>query len=281
MQLGLGMGTDRLGKVGSSASSLVLDGLSSAPAVAYSVRKLRTAYAGNCLQVRRSSDNATQNIGFVGNALDTASLLTFVGANNGFVSIWYDQSGNANDASQPTAGNQPRIVSSGSLQTINSLPTVFFITGSTSILAMASATITGNAQSGVVVAQRTAATTTRQIVSGFNSGSLTLRYNTTHTVTLLRQGQAGLLTTVATAPLGLNTLSYMITAASELVGINGSTESAAVAPALTEATNTVGCTDGAENTDGGISEAILWQASISTGDRQACEASAKAYFGTP
>ena len=34
---------------------------------------------------------------------------------NGFVQTWYDQSGNSNDAVQATAGNQPLIVSDGSL----------------------------------------------------------------------------------------------------------------------------------------------------------------------
>jgi len=34
---------------------------------------------------------------------------------NGFVSQWYDQSGNSNHATQVTAGSQPKIVSSGSL----------------------------------------------------------------------------------------------------------------------------------------------------------------------
>ncbi len=34
---------------------------------------------------------------------------------NGFVDTWFDQSGNSNDAEQATAGNQPKIVNSGSL----------------------------------------------------------------------------------------------------------------------------------------------------------------------
>lgn len=87
--------------------------------VAFSMFKLRTAYSGNCIRVRRSSDNAEQDIGFVNNYLDTASLLTFVGANNGFVVKWYDQSTNSRDLSQSTAVNQPQIVTSGSLITRN------------------------------------------------------------------------------------------------------------------------------------------------------------------
>ena len=75
---------------------LLLDTYPSA-AVAYSLRKLRTDYSGNAIRVRRSSDNAEQDFGFSGNDLDTASLLTFCGACNGFITTWYDQSGNANN----------------------------------------------------------------------------------------------------------------------------------------------------------------------------------------
>ncbi len=38
---------------------------SSPAASAYSLRKLSNSYAGNAIQVRRSNDNATQNIGFI------------------------------------------------------------------------------------------------------------------------------------------------------------------------------------------------------------------------
>lgn len=95
--------------------------------VAYSVRKLRAAYTGSAIRVRRSSDNTEQDIGFdtVGNLNETA-LTTFVGANNGFVTTWYDQSGNANNATQTTAANQPQIVSSGSVILAGTRPTMQF-----------------------------------------------------------------------------------------------------------------------------------------------------------
>jgi hypothetical protein len=84
--------------------------------VAYSLRKLRTAYTGSAVRVRRSSDNTEQDIGFNSLAeLDTTALLAFVGAGNGFVTTWYDQSLNGYNAIQTTAANQPQIVSSGSL----------------------------------------------------------------------------------------------------------------------------------------------------------------------
>lgn len=100
--------------VGTPAPSLLLDTYPNA-AVAYSLRKLRTAYSGSAIRVRRSVDNAEQDIAFSGNDLDTASLLTFCGAGNGFITTWYDQSGNANNSTQATAANQAQIVSSGAL----------------------------------------------------------------------------------------------------------------------------------------------------------------------
>ena len=95
--------------------------------VAYSLRKLSSAYAGSAIRVRRSSDNTEQNIGFVNGVLDTAALLSFCGAGSGFVTTFYDQSGNAKDSVQPSAGGQPRIVLSGVLETLNSKPTINYI----------------------------------------------------------------------------------------------------------------------------------------------------------
>ena len=82
---------------------------------AYSLRKLRSNYTGNCIQVRRSSDNATQNIGFVTNLVDTAAISAFVGPTaSGFVTRWYDQSGNGVDLIQNTAAKQAGIYAAGS-----------------------------------------------------------------------------------------------------------------------------------------------------------------------
>ena len=87
--------------------------------VAYSLRRLTTTTiypANQCIKVRRDSDNTEQDIGFVGDVLDTASLLAFVGTDegdNGYVSVWYDQSGNGNNATMSTLVSQPLIVGGG------------------------------------------------------------------------------------------------------------------------------------------------------------------------
>ncbi len=104
-----------------------LNTLSAAAQAVYSLRLLRTNYTGKVLQVRRSSDNTTTNIGFTaGGYLDTPSLLNFVGAGNGYVTIWYDQSGNGRNVTQGTATNQPLLVSGGSVNTVNGQPALNF-----------------------------------------------------------------------------------------------------------------------------------------------------------
>lgn len=89
-----------------------LDALAATPVAAYGLKKLIST-ATSAIRVRRSSDNAEQDIGFVGDALDTSSLLAFVGSNSGFVAKMYDQVG-ANHWLQATAAKQPRIVNAGS-----------------------------------------------------------------------------------------------------------------------------------------------------------------------
>jgi hypothetical protein len=125
--------TDSFGNIGGDATdtatfsfySYVLDDYPNAEA-SYSLRKLRSAYTGDAIRVRRNNDNAEQDIGFVNNELDTANLLAFVGANNGFVTTWYDQSGNGRDATQSNASAQPKLVDAGVLLTKNGKPAISF-----------------------------------------------------------------------------------------------------------------------------------------------------------
>lgn len=88
-------------------------------AVVYSLRKLSTSYVGNAIQVRRSSDEVAQDIGFDGNGdLDTTALLAFVGLNDAYVSIWYDQSGNGRNLIKTDNNLQPKIVFNGAFKYI-------------------------------------------------------------------------------------------------------------------------------------------------------------------
>jgi hypothetical protein len=82
---------------------------------AYSFRLLRSAYAGNAVQLRRDSDNQLIDIGFTGDGNpDIASAALFCAGTQCRVSRFYDQSGNANTLEQTVNANQPGYVAAGS-----------------------------------------------------------------------------------------------------------------------------------------------------------------------
>lgn len=114
--------------------SYPLDSYTSNLACAYSLRKLLTSYSGNCIQVKRSSDSTTQDIGFSSGVLDTSALTSFVGSGTGYVTVWYDQSGNGRNVNTVTSdATSPIIVTSGTLEVdANSKPRVRFYRTSSS-----------------------------------------------------------------------------------------------------------------------------------------------------
>ena len=130
MKLGLGLGVNSITsqKIGAGFTG-ILDEYSGA-AAAYSVRRLSSSYTDGLIRVRRSSDDTEQDIGFDSNGdLDSTALLAFVGTggtDNGFVTTWYDQSGNGNDATNATESEQPLIVDGGSVAQFDGINAVEF-----------------------------------------------------------------------------------------------------------------------------------------------------------
>lgn len=111
--IGLGIGLSLRGS--GARFSGILDQYAGA-AAAYSLRALSSAWlAGDVVEVRRSSDSTTQS--FTANEVSNGTLEAFCGVGDGFVSTWYDQSGNGNDATQATTTAQPKIVDAGALVT--------------------------------------------------------------------------------------------------------------------------------------------------------------------
>jgi len=109
-----------------AASDLLLDTYTGA-AAAYSVRKLDKDYTGYAMRVREDSGDTEADIGFDGSGdLDTAAIATHCGSANGYVVTWYDQSGNANNATQNTATNQPQIYNGTAVITENGKPALDF-----------------------------------------------------------------------------------------------------------------------------------------------------------
>jgi len=126
MSLKLGLRNKiRRSRAGGAVPILLDQSFASGATAAYSLRRLKSS-ATKAVRVREDSGNTETDIGFSGGTLDTTALLNHVGSNNGFVTKWYDQSGNGNDASNSNASNQPQIVSSGTLIKENGQPTLNF-----------------------------------------------------------------------------------------------------------------------------------------------------------
>ena len=119
--------------VAASSFSGLLDTYTGA-AAAYSVRKLDKDYTGSCMRIvvdsaatvgTLDSSDPEFDIGFDTNGdLDTAEIVTRCnnpsGTNyNAYVTKWYDQSGNGNDATQDQYTAMPQIASTGAVITEN------------------------------------------------------------------------------------------------------------------------------------------------------------------
>jgi hypothetical protein len=126
MSIGIGIAIPFIRRRGGEAPFVGLLDLYPNAAAAYSLRKLRAAYSGSAVRIRRSSDNAESDIGFLNNEFDIAAAQTFCGAGNGFITTWYDQSGNGRNATQATAVRQPQIVSGGTIFLQGTKPIVKF-----------------------------------------------------------------------------------------------------------------------------------------------------------
>lgn len=195
---------------------------------AYSLRKLRSAYTGKCLRVRRTTTTpsvTTTTIDVSFNSLNTIGLdsaITYVsgtattatnlgqfcasvvngysnpdGVNtnqNIFVVTWFDQSGNGKNPTQATAGQQPRLVSLGNLETSGGKVTVRFVRASSNSLLVVDATANINNMSSYWVGAFFS-TTSGQI--GYTIGSSAQRFYFPYLLsTNINAGYAGTATTV-------------------------------------------------------------------------------------
>ena len=90
-------------------SAALLDGNTNDLVGAFGPVLLVPDYTGACMRVRRSGDNAEQDIGFDGIDLDRDAIANFCSPGDGFVVRWYDQSGEGNHATQGATSRQPKI----------------------------------------------------------------------------------------------------------------------------------------------------------------------------
>ena len=104
-------------------ANLLLDTYTGA-AAAYSLRKLRTLYTGSAVEVYNGSSYA--DIGFSNDELDTTALAAHCGSNDGFVSKFYDQSGNGNTAEETDTASMRKIYdATNGVMTYNGKPALF------------------------------------------------------------------------------------------------------------------------------------------------------------
>ena len=149
---------------GAAPTNLLLDDYPGA-AAAYSLRKLDKDYGGFAVQVRRSNDGNTQNIGFSNGDFDTASLISFCSGTSCRVRTWYDQSGNGNDCTQTTGAKQPLIYASGAVISTNLKPAMQF-DGTNQILVTDNSYAYGSVISMIAVANLVTNKSYSRILSG-------------------------------------------------------------------------------------------------------------------
>ncbi len=159
----------------SEVSNRVLDNYAGGQA-AFSLRKLRAGYTGNCIKVRRSSDNTTQDIGFSGTDLDTAALLTFCDGEDGFVHTWFDQSTSGRNAVNTSTGEQPQIVNSGSVIQVNGKPAVEFDGSDDTLLTSAFAPNPNGAYNFAVVHEHNVVNVGQQLGSSWSGTQATQNF---------------------------------------------------------------------------------------------------------
>lgn len=270
----------RVGRVGpgvtaAAGSSPVLDGLSASAAAAYSLRKLRSAYAGSAIRVRRSSDNAEADIGFTGNNFDTAALLAHVGVGDGFVTTWYDQSGNSSrNLGQSTAGSQLRIALSGAVETgPNSRPVVRAL-GAQHMTAASWGSVAQPFTRNYVIDDAS----TGHVLNSLNSTPNTAEYFSAATTIRMYAGSDGPSNSLTATEAAVLTSIY--NGASSQQAKNGTLSSAANPSTNAFAGITIASSNGSlAFTTALFCELVIFASALSTGDRQALERDQGAYYG--
>ena len=116
-------------ELGPDLSPYILDAYTGS-AVGYSLRRISFTYTGSAIKVQDNVGGATLDVGFDSNReLDTAAIAAYGGSNDVFVATWYDQSGNGNNATQPSSVVRPKIYdgATGTVVDNNGKPTLSFI----------------------------------------------------------------------------------------------------------------------------------------------------------
>ncbi len=249
------------------------------PAVAYSLRRLKSTYAGPGIKLRRTT-GGTQDInflgftGFTGAPIDAAAANAFCNATTCFLDTWYDQSGNARHLTQATAANQLAYVADCG----GGLPCAVQ-TAAVQTMASVAVTWAGAKTTLSFVGQRTAGPTVRCYYLGrnaayFAAATVASTYLISDFVTEFVSG--------ATATEGIRHAGMAaVDGAASLIRVDAAETAGNVAGAAGTAAAQI-FPFGAAGTTCGISEAIIWDNyALTSGERAVLQQNQKSYWGTP
>ncbi len=130
--------------------------------LAYATRLVVLGYTGSALRVRDSTNSAQADVAFDSNGIvsanstatvtsigtsgysvgQTMTFSSFYSTHSLYVVTWYDQSGRGADMTQATAGNQPRIVNAGVIESAGSAPAIRGIGSSQTYMKIATTSVT-------------------------------------------------------------------------------------------------------------------------------------------
>jgi hypothetical protein len=249
--------------------------------IAVSTRKLRTAYAGSAVRIRRDSDTTQTDVGFDANGdINVSTINTFCSGTGCSVVTWYDQSGNArNLTADPFSA--PKIYLSGSATTINNKVSPYF-NGGNSIGVGGLAPGSVSLASWFNLGYRTGGSNPAYII-GMNPGN---KIELANTLGIVDAGQT--VGTFGTAfSTGLTQSSILRQSGNSKAFINGTQSSTTNTAGLTNLTSTWSLALGVNNETGGeywlgyLPEWVLYIASDQSSNRAGIESNQKAYWGTP
>lgn len=267
-------------------------------AAVYSMRRTLSSYSGPLIRLRRDSDDDELDIGADGEHLDTATAADFLNGADGFITAWYDQSGDEHDATQATASAQPLYVASGQ----NGRPVARFdgvddrlnlsgagldiFRNAPFIGAMAVARQDGNDGNAYIFAAATTVSSRARFVMGVNEDRVmwtlarigeSSSQSLTSAPDIYEQGEMW----IQTAALDFfNADAFLYKNGAEIASTDDFFSGGTVDDTSSLAMRIGQWAGGAsQNWPGDIAEIIIANAAWSTGDRQAAEAAAASYWG--
>jgi len=207
---------------------------------------------------------------------------------SGFVTTWYDQSTNARNVTQTTAGNQPRIVNAGVVELENGKPTIRFLGAQWLRHTNGSAVFVSPFFAASVFRMNNSSTSYARVLSLINSATGGADWNMVGNATFTRFALNNAMeifsgayqrASKAVSMDVLNQSSIQI-GPSTFLGVNGSITDGISTPGINSHILTIGASElGTGALTGAVSEVIPFTSAVTINDRQLLERNEGAYYG--